>query len=28
LASMSPHQRLKRVSDLVILSHDDERARD
>ena len=23
LASMSPHQRLKRVSDLVILSHDD-----
>src|SRR2546425_13029265 len=23
LASMSPHERLKRVSDLVILSHDD-----
>jgi DNA invertase Pin-like site-specific DNA recombinase len=28
LASMSSHQRLKRVSDLVILRHDDYRARD
>ena len=28
LASMSPHQRLKRVSDLVMLRHDDYRARD
>ena len=28
LASMGPHQRLKRVRDLVILSHDDEKARD
>ena len=28
LASMSSHQRLKRVSDLVILRHDDYKARD
>ena len=28
LAAMSSHQRLKRVSDLVILRHDDYRARD
>jgi phosphotransferase system glucose/maltose/N-acetylglucosamine-specific IIC component len=28
LASMSSHQRLKRASDLVILRHDDYRARD
>ena len=28
LVAMSSHQRLKRVSDLIILRHDDYRARD